>query len=69
MIATIGEALVDLIEQADGRFEACLGGSVCNFTQALSMQGVPTTYLNPLSHDKFGTQFIDLLLKKGVTLS
>ena len=66
MIATIGEALVDLIEQADGRFEACLGGSVCNFTQALSMQGVPTTYLNPLSHDKFGTRFIDLLLKKGV---
>ena len=69
MIATIGEALVDLIEQADGRFEACLGGSVCNFTQALAMQGVPTTYLNPLSHDKFGTRFSDLLLKKGVILS
>lgn len=68
MIATIGEALVDLIEQADGRFEACLGGSVCNFTQALAMQGVPTTYLNPLSHDKFGTRFNDLLLKKGVNL-
>lgn len=69
MIATIGEALVDLIEQADGRFEACLGGSVCNFTQALAMQGVPTTYLSPLSHDKFGTQFSELLLKKGVTLA
>lgn len=69
MIATIGEALVDLIEQEDGRFEACLGGSVCNFTQALAMQGVPTTYLSPLSHDKFGTQFSELLLKKGVTLA
>ena len=68
MIATIGEALVDLIEQADGRFEACLGGSVCNFTQALAMQGVPTTYLNPLSQDKFGTRFNDLLLKKAVNL-
>lgn len=66
MIATIGEALVDMIEQADGRFEACLGGSVCNFTQALAMQGVPTTYLSPLSHDKFGTRFSELLLKKGV---
>lgn len=69
MIATIGEALVDLIEQADGRFEACLGGSVCNFTQALAMQGVPTTYLNPLSHDIFGTRFNELLLKKGVSLA
>jgi fructokinase len=69
MIATIGEALVDLIEQADGRFEACLGGSVCNFTQAIAMQGVPTTYLNPLSHDLFGTRFSDLLLKKGVRLA
>lgn len=68
MIATIGEALVDMIEQADGRFEACLGGSVCNFTQAIAMQGVPTTYLNPLSHDKFGTRFSDLLLEKGVSL-
>ena len=68
MIATIGEALVDMIEQADGRFDACLGGSVCNFTQAIAMQGVPTTYLNPLSHDKFGTRFIDLLQKKGVRL-
>ncbi len=68
MIATVGEALVDLIEQPDGRFEACLGGSVCNFTQALSMQGVPTTYLNPLSHDKFGQRFNALLLKKGVSL-
>lgn len=68
MIATIGEALVDLIEQEDGRFVAYLGGSVCNFTQALAMQGVPTTYLNPLSHDKFGTRFRALLLGKGVRL-
>ena len=69
MIATFGEALVDMIEQADGRFAACLGGSVCNFSQALAMQGVPTIYLNPLSHDKFGAQFAELLLKKDVALA
>lgn len=68
MIATIGEALVDLIEQADGRFQACLGGSVCNFTIGLSRQGVPVTYLNPLSNDHFGARFATLLSGSGVQL-
>ena len=57
MIATLGEALVDLIEQKDGRFEAVLGGSVFNFSLGLALQGVATTYLNPLSSDRFGTRF------------
>ncbi len=69
MIITLGEALVDMIEQSDGRFDACLGGSVCNFTQAIALQGLPTTYLNPLSADKFGDRFHALLLEKGVRLA
>jgi fructokinase len=69
MIITLGEALVDMIEQPDGRFDACLGGSVCNFTQAIALQGLPTTYLNPLSFDKFGDRFHALLLEKGVRLA
>lgn len=69
MIATIGEALVDLIEQPDGRFEACLGGSVCNFTIGLARQGVATVYLNPLSEDRFGKRFAALLQDSGVSLS
>ena len=68
MIATIGEALVDLIEQPDGRFQACLGGSVCNFTLGLARQGVPTTYLNPLSEDIFGKKFAARLLESAVSL-
>lgn len=68
MIATIGEALVDLIEQPDGRFQACLGGSVCNFTLGLARQGESTTYLNPLSQDKFGRKFYSLLTDNGVSL-
>ena len=68
MIATTGEALVDLIEQPDGRFQACLGGSVCNFTLGLARQGLPVTYLNPLSHDKFGQQFLSLLSDNKVSL-
>jgi fructokinase len=69
MIITLGEALVDMIEQPDGRFDACLGGSVCNFTQAIALQGLPTTYLNPLSVDKFGDRFHALLQEKGVRLA
>ena len=68
MIATTGEALVDLIEQPDGMFQACLGGSVCNFTLGLARQGLPVTYLNPLSYDKFGKRFFALLTENNVLL-
>ncbi|USX17840.1 PfkB family carbohydrate kinase [Oxalobacteraceae bacterium OTU3REALA1] len=66
MIATLGEALVDMIEQPDGRFQACLGGSVFNSAIGLARQGVPTAYLNPLSTDKFGGRFAALLAASDV---
>lgn len=66
MIATLGEALVDMIEQPDGRFQACLGGSVFNSAIGLARQGVPTAYLNPLSTDKFGARFAALLAASDV---
>ncbi len=68
MIATLGEALVDLIEQKDGLFRACLGGSVCNFSLALARQNVRVRYLNPLSADTFGDRFFSLLANDGVDL-
>lgn len=66
MISSYGEALVDLIEQADGRFLPCLGGSVSNFCVAVARQGVPSTYLNPLSSDNFGKRFAALYKANGV---
>lgn len=69
MINTFGEALVDLIEQQDGRFAAVLGGSVCNFTLAVARQGMAVTYLNPLSADSFGQRFADHLGRSGVLLA
>lgn len=69
MIATFGEALVDMIEQPDGSYKACLGGSVCNFTLGLARQGVAATYLNPLSSDRFGEQFASLLARNDVRLA
>lgn len=69
MVVTFGEALVDLIEQQNGRFAAVLGGSVCNFTLAVARQGMAVTYLNPLSTDSFGQRFADHLAEAGVQLA
>ncbi len=68
MIATIGEALVDMIEQADGRYQPCMGGSVFNISLALARQDIPVTYLNPLSVDHFGRRFHALLSENGAVL-
>jgi fructokinase len=69
MVVTFGEALVDLIEQDNGRFAAVLGGSVCNFTLAVARQGMAVTYLNPLSKDSFGQRFAQHLGSAGVLLA
>ncbi|MGB9150600.1 MAG: PfkB family carbohydrate kinase [Burkholderiales bacterium] len=68
MIAALGEALVDLIQQPDGNFKACLGGSVFNFCIGAARQGLATAYLNPLSQDRFGRQFDASLHENGVDL-
>jgi fructokinase len=68
MIAALGEALVDLIQQADGHFKPCLGGSVFNFCIGAARQGLETAYLNPLSQDRFGQQFIAQLNENKVEL-
>jgi fructokinase len=69
MVVTFGEALVDMIEQPDGRFAAALGGSVCNFTIAVARQGLAVSYLNPLSADTFGQRFGERLREAGVKLA
>ena len=69
MIVTYGEALVDMIEQLDGRFAAVLSGSVYNFSLAVARQGLAVTYLNPLSADTFGQRFAVQLAKAGVTVA
>ena len=68
-VATAGEALIDLIAGADGRFEPCLGGAVYNLARALSRQGIGTLYLNPLSRDRFGRQLAAALVQDGVHLA
>jgi fructokinase len=75
MITCYGEALIDLIvspyshRNLSTDSKACLGGSVFNFCIAAARQGLVTAYLNPLSHDSFGSQFRRLLLAEGVMLA
>ena len=68
-VATAGEALFDLIEEADGRLRPCAGGAVYNLTRALGLQGVGTAYLNPLSADLLGRRLADGLHGAGVRLA
>ncbi len=68
-VATAGEALIDLIRGADGRFEPCIGGAVYNLSRALARQGIETLYLNPLSRDRFGRQLAAGMLADGVHLA
>ena len=68
-VATAGEALIDLIRGADGRFEPCIGGAVYNLSRALARQGIETLYLNPLSQDRFGRQLAAGLRDDGVHLA
>ena len=66
---TAGEALIDLVSQADGNFQPCLGGAVFNLSRALARQNVPTLYQNPLSSDRFGRQLAQALQQDGVQLA
>ena len=68
-VATAGEALMDLIQEADGRLRPCNGGAVYNLTRALGHQGVGTLYLNPLSADKFGRGMATAIDEAGVQLA
>lgn len=68
-IATAGEALIDLVSQADGRMLPCLGGAVYNVARALALQGAGTTYLNPFSSDRLGRQLAARMASDGVVLA
>jgi fructokinase len=68
-VAIAGEALIDLICEADGRFAPCLGGAVYNLARALARQGMGTLYLNPFSSDKLGQALMHQMVNDGVALS
>jgi fructokinase len=67
-VQVAGEALIDLLMQADGRLLPRLGGSPYNLARAMAHLGRPVAYRMPLSSDAFGRQLAKALLDSGVAL-
>ena len=68
MIVVCGEALMDMIRNADGTQQAMPGGGPFNTARALARLGVPTAFLGRLSTDKSGQELAALLAADGVSL-
>lgn len=65
MFAVVGESLMDLMTEADGRLLPVPGGGPYNFARALASQQIPTAYLNPFSSDLFGDELARTLAASG----
>lgn len=68
VIVVCGEALIDLIRNADGTQLATPGGGPFNTARALARLGVPTAFLGHLSDDEFGRELARLLVSDGASL-
>lgn len=67
-IMVAGEALVDLVGEADGRYRAVPGGSPANVAVGLSRLGAPTHLLARLGTGAFGRLIRTHLTGNGVRL-
>lgn len=68
-IVVVGEALIDLIQQADGSYQAKPGGAPANVSIALARLGTNVSYAGRLSTDSFGEKLHDWLSPENIDLS
>lgn len=66
MLCVIGEALIDLVAEPDGRFVAHSGGSPFNVAVGLARLGQPTAFMARLGDDVFGRQLRTHVETNGV---
>jgi fructokinase len=71
MILVIGEALIDLIgdAQVPGEYTAVVGGANANVALALARRSTPQKFMGRISSDGFGDQIRKRLAGNGVDLS
>ena len=69
MIVVAGEALIDLLVDADGALSAIPGGGPFNTARTIARLGGSVAYLGCLSTDRFGGILRDALVADGVDLS
>lgn len=68
-IVVIGEALIDLIQQPDGRYQAKPGGAPANVSIALARLGTQISFAGRMSTDGFGEQLHAWLSAEDIDLS
>jgi fructokinase len=68
VVVVCGEALIDMISNADGTQQAFPGGGPFNTARALARLGVPTAFMGRLSDDVFGRRLAGLLVSDGASL-
>lgn len=68
-IVVIGEALIDLIQQDDGKYEAKPGGAPANVSIALARLGANVSFAGRMSTDKFGEKLFNWLSPEHIDLS
>lgn len=64
----VGEALMDLIQRADGPNEAHVGGGPANTAKALARMGYSVSFLGGISNDEYGKKIDEELRASGVDL-
>jgi fructokinase len=68
VIVVAGEALIDLVADADGTLHAHPGGGPFNTARTIARLGQPVALLGRLSTDRFGRRLQALLAGDGVAL-
>jgi len=68
-IVVVGEALIDLIQQADGSYQAKPGGAPANVSIALARLGTHVAFAGRMSTDSFGEKLFDWLSPENIDLS
>ncbi len=65
VFGVFGEAIIDLLPTKKGNLKPNPGGSPYNVARALGKQGMPVSYLSPLSQDHLGDVLKNQLLTDG----
>lgn len=68
-IVVVGEALIDLIQQPDGSYDAKTGGAPANVSIALARLGVDVTFISRMSVDAFGVKLHHWLAPESINLA
>lgn len=65
-VAAIGECMVELIEEDDGRMRRGFGGDTLNTSVYLARLGVPTAYVTALGDDPYSAEMLDAWQAEGI---